>query len=64
MADMKETLVRADLDMMMFLLFNGMERTKAQWEDLLAKTDPPLKIIKVWSALGDEQSVIETCLRD
>ncbi|KAJ5689653.1 O-methyltransferase family protein [Penicillium macrosclerotiorum] len=62
LADTEESLVRADMDMLMLFLSNGMERTKTQWADLLARVEPPLKIVKIWSVPGDQQSVIEACL--
>ncbi|KAL2215003.1 O-methyltransferase-domain-containing protein [Thermoascus aurantiacus ATCC 26904] len=64
LADTDETLVRADMDMLMLFLSNGMERTKTQWKELLAKVEPPLKLVEVWSVPGDQQSVIEACLAD
>lgn len=62
LADTNETLLRVNIDVTMLFLFNGMERTKTQWETLLAKAEPPLKLVEVWSAPGDQQSVIEACL--
>ncbi|PWY95175.1 S-adenosyl-L-methionine-dependent methyltransferase, partial [Aspergillus sclerotioniger CBS 115572] len=62
LADRNETLVRADMDMLMLFLSNGMERTKTQWTEMLARVEPPLKIVEIWSVVGDQQSVIETCL--
>ncbi|KAA8646777.1 hypothetical protein EYZ11_009646 [Aspergillus tanneri] len=64
LADTHETLVRADMDMLMLFLCNGMERTRTQWSELLAKVEPPLKLNQVWSAPGDQQSVIEASLAD
>lgn len=62
LSDTNESLRRAEMDMLMLFLCNGMERTKLQWEELLGKVEPPLKIVGVWSVEGDEQSVIELCL--
>ncbi|KUL87630.1 hypothetical protein ZTR_05838 [Talaromyces verruculosus] len=62
LADTNESLLRAEMDMLMLFLRNGMERTKSQWEELLGKVEPPLKIAGAWSVEGDEQSVIEVCL--
>jgi hypothetical protein len=64
LSDTEESLLRAEMDMLMLFLCNGMERTKTQWAELLSKVDPPLKIVEVWSHLGDQQSVIETCLAE
>jgi hypothetical protein len=64
LADTNETLVRADMDMLMLFLCNGMERTKAHWKKLLQEVEPPLRILEIWSTPGDQQSVIETCLAD
>ena len=64
LADRNETLVRADMDMLMFFISNGMERSRTQWKDLLASVSPPLKLIDVWSAPGDQQSVMEISLAD
>jgi hypothetical protein len=50
------------MDMLMFYLCNGMERTKSQWAELLAKAEPPLKLVNVWSVPEDQQSVIEARL--
>jgi hypothetical protein len=57
-----ESLLRIEVDMLMLFLCNGVERTRLQWEELLAKVDPPLRIMDIWSVSGDEQSVIEACL--
>ncbi|KAI7976297.1 hypothetical protein EIK77_010770 [Talaromyces pinophilus] len=62
LSDTNESLLRAEMDMLMLLLCNGMERTKSQWEELLGKVEPPLKIVGVWNVERDEQSVIEVCL--
>ena len=64
LGDTDERLRRADMDMLMLFLTNGMERTLTQWTDLLASVSPPLKLVKIWSALGDQQSVIEAVLAD
>ncbi|KAJ5088111.1 hypothetical protein N7456_011727 [Penicillium angulare] len=60
--DTNESLLKCDMDMLMLYLCNGMERTKTQWEELLAKVEPALKLVNVWSAQGDQQSVIEAQL--
>ncbi|KKA24025.1 O-methyltransferase family protein [Rasamsonia emersonii CBS 393.64] len=62
LADTNETLVRADMDMLMLFLSNGMERTYTQWKELLARVEPPLRLVEVWSVPVDQQSVIEACL--
>lgn len=64
LADRKESLVRADMDMIMFFTCNGIERGLTQWRNLLASISPPLKLINVWSTPGDEQSEIKTSLAD
>lgn len=60
--DTNESLLKCDMDMLMLYLCNGMERTKTQWEELLAKVELALKLVNVWSAQGDQQSVIEAQL--
>lgn len=60
--DTNESLLKCDMDMLMLYLCNGMERTKTQWEELLAQAQPPLKLVKVWSVQPDQQSVIEAHL--
>ncbi|KAJ5652608.1 S-adenosyl-L-methionine-dependent methyltransferase [Penicillium longicatenatum] len=62
LSDTNESLVRCDMDMLMFYLCNGMERTKSQWAELLVKAEPPLKLVNVWSVPEDHQSVIEARL--
>lgn len=57
-----ESPLKCDMDMLMFYLCNGLERTITQWEELLAKVEPALKLVSVWSAPGDQQSVIEAQL--
>ena len=58
-----ESIASAQMDILMFLLCNGMERSLSQWEKLLASTTPSLRIIKVWGAPGERQSIIEAALR-
>ncbi|KAL4888992.1 S-adenosyl-L-methionine-dependent methyltransferase [Aspergillus ambiguus] len=60
--DTNESLLKCDMDMLMLYLCNGMERTKTQWEELLAKAEPALKLVNVWSVQEDQQSVIEARL--
>ncbi|KAJ5656088.1 hypothetical protein N7507_008038 [Penicillium longicatenatum] len=62
LSDTNESLVRCDMDMLMLYLCNGMERTKTQWAGLLAKAEPPLELVDVWSVPEDQQSVIEARL--
>ncbi|PYH85808.1 O-methyltransferase family protein [Aspergillus uvarum CBS 121591] len=63
LAETGETLARVDMDMLMWLLCDGMERTRRQWEELLGRVEPPLQIVAVWPGEGaDPQCVIETCL--
>lgn len=47
LSDTEESLLRAEMDMLMLFLCNGMERTKTQWAELLSKAEPPLKIVDV-----------------
>ncbi|PYI12335.1 hypothetical protein BO78DRAFT_456840 [Aspergillus sclerotiicarbonarius CBS 121057] len=54
--------IRDDMDMLMLFLSNGMERTKTQWTELLAKVEPPLQLVEIWSVPVDQQSVLESCL--
>lgn len=60
--DTNESLLKCDMDMLMLYLCNGMERTKTQWEELLAQVEPALKLVNVWSVREDQQSVIEARL--
>ncbi|GAB1193722.1 hypothetical protein APSETT444_002950 [Aspergillus pseudonomiae] len=62
LADVNESMIRSNMDMLMLFFTNGMERTQTQWNELLASVEPPLKLVQVWSAPGDQQCVIETCL--
>lgn len=64
LADIGETANRVTMDVLMLLISNGMERTLTQWRSLLESVRPGLKIVKIWSAPGDQQSVIEAALRD
>ena len=52
----------AAMDLMMYFLSAGIERTLAQWTHLLASVQPKLRIVEVWSADNDAQAVIETIL--
>ena len=47
-------------DINMMAACAGMERTEAQWLDLLATSG--LKVLKVWSATPDAESLIEAVL--
>ncbi|KAE8361130.1 O-methyltransferase-domain-containing protein [Aspergillus caelatus] len=62
LADLNESMIRSNMDMLMLFFTNGMERTQTQWNELLATVEPPLEIVQVYSAQGDQQCVIETCL--
>ncbi|RAQ61132.1 O-methyltransferase family protein, partial [Aspergillus flavus] len=62
LADVNESMIRSNMDMLMLFFTNGMERTQTQWNELLATVEPPLELVQVWSATGDQQCVIETCL--
>ena len=57
-----ESVSAAEMDMLMFLLCDGGERSLAQWEQLLAAAKPRLRIVKVWDAPGEQQSIIEAIL--
>lgn len=46
------------LDMVMLTLFCSMERTQADWYNLLEKT-AGLKIVKIWSGGKGVESIIE-----
>ncbi|KAI9669919.1 MAG: hypothetical protein M1831_006955 [Alyxoria varia] len=53
----------ATFDVVMMCLFNGRERTRAQWEGLLREVRPPLEISKVWrGGEGDGEPVLEVRL--
>ena len=53
----------AAFDVVMMALFNGKERTLAQWEALLASTEPPLRVEGVWRAgEGDGEPIVEVVL--
>ena len=45
------------LDVNMMTLLNGMERTEAQWTQLL--TQAGLEVVKSWKAGTDSESLIE-----
>ncbi|KOC17063.1 O-methyltransferase family protein [Aspergillus flavus AF70] len=64
LADVNESMIRSNMDMLMLFFTNGMERTQTQWNELLATVEPPLGLVQVWSATGDQQCVIETCLAE
>ena len=64
LADLNESMIRSNMDMLMLFFTNGMERTKTQWNELLATVEPPLTMLQVYSAQGDQQCVIETCLAE
>ncbi|OGM47652.1 hypothetical protein ABOM_004335 [Aspergillus bombycis] len=64
LADLNESMIRSNMDMLMLFFTNGMERTQKQWNELLAAVEPPLKLVQVWSAPGDQQCVMETRLAE
>ncbi|GMG30691.1 unnamed protein product [Aspergillus oryzae] len=64
LANVNESMIRSNMDMLMLFFTNGMERTQTQWNELLATVEPPLELVQVWSATGDQQCVIETCLAE
>lgn len=48
-----------NVDMMMLSMFNGLERTQQDWEDLISKTDSSLKIAKIVKPKGSALSLLE-----
>lgn len=46
----------------MLSVFNGAERTKREFEDLLEEADPRLKMTKVVKPEGSAMSIIEVAL--
>ena len=60
--DVGESIGRVEMDILMLLLCNGGERSLRQWEGLLASATPSLRILKVWNAPGEQQSIIEAAL--
>ena len=52
-ADMRQ----ASVDMTMYFMPEGIERTTSQWKDLLERAG--LQIIKIWSDRSGMESVIE-----
>lgn len=51
----------SSFDIVMWLFFNGIERTRAQWSALLDRVG--LKIVKVWSLAGTKERVIEASVK-
>ena len=49
-------------DYIMTILFNGKERTEAQWAALLKSTDERLVVEKVWRAKRGSTGIIEVRL--
>ena len=47
------------LDIRMMTLLNGMERTEAQWTQLL--TQAGLEVVKSWKAGTDSESLLRLC---
>ena len=52
----------ASMDILMMMFCSGMERTKHQWETLLAKCG--LEIVKIWDARSGFEQVIEARLKE
>jgi len=46
-------------DYIMFIMFNSMERTEAQWAALLKSADERLIVEKVWRAKNGSTGIIE-----
>lgn len=49
-----------NLDLLMMSFFSAMQRTEQQWRDLLRAAG--LKIVKVWTARGTDENIIEAML--
>ena len=52
----------ATYDIVMWLFFNGIERTHKQWTALLGRVG--LSIVKIWELPGTKERVIETAVKD
>ena len=52
-----------NVDMMMLSMFNGLERTQEDWDDLVRETDLALKIASVTKPRGSALSMIEVVKR-
>ena len=50
----------ASFDIVMWLFFNGIERTYTQWSALLRRVG--LSIVKVWTLPGTKERVIEAAI--
>ena len=50
------------IDMQMLVIGNAQERSVADFEKLLAETDPRLKLVKVHMAPGSPSSIVEVKL--
>lgn len=59
LADTGETLAWADMDMLMWLLCNGMERTRQQWEELLGR----VAACKLWRYGWTKEQIRSASLR-
>ena len=55
------SLVGASEDILMMMLVSGMERSEAQWTNLLHSVG--LEVRKIWRSEGVHESVIEAKLR-
>ena len=63
LGDEGETLKKAEMDLLMMLLFGGIERTLEHWRTLLANVTPPLEIVRIWETRDDFQAVLEVKLK-
>ena len=60
--DVGESISNAEMDLQMLLLCNGEERSLYQWKHLLTSCTPRLRFVQVWSAPGEQQSIVEAAL--
>lgn len=57
-----ESIAEAEMDMLMLLLCNGIERSRYQWEKLLSSCTPSWRVVQFWNAPGELQSIVEAAL--
>ena len=57
-----ESISKVEMDMLMLVLCSGIERSLSQWKKLLASCTPSLRIVHIWDAPGEEQSIVEAAL--
>jgi 6-hydroxytryprostatin B O-methyltransferase len=55
---------RSFMDLQMMVVVNGKERTRQEWDELLALADPRLKIVSVKQPQYSVASIIEIGLVD